>query len=359
MKEYPKEVKEKLTSLINEMAEKQWRFVKNPVKDFIRNRKLPFEKMMQLLISMGGNSIYKELLESQGYDVNTATTSAFVQQRDKILPYAFEFLLNKFTKSCSGTKKHKGYRLFAVDGSDFNITRNPSDKETYFHPKVDAKGYNLLHMNAVYDLCNRLYIDVNVQPGRLANEHKALVEMVDRSDIKDNVIIIADRNYESYNNFAHIEQRGWNYAIRVKDLGGSGILFGLSLPSCSEFDVRVRRILTKKRTKEVKATPEIYRWLAHKVNFDFLDMRENSFYPMSFRVVRFKIADNSYETIITNLDALEFPPDEIKKLYAMSWGIETSFRELKYTIGLVNFHAKKQEFVIQEIFERVIMYNFA
>ena len=43
---------------------------------------------------------------------------------------------------------------------------------------------------------------------------------------------------------------------------------------------------------------------------------------------------------------------------AMRWGIETSFRELKYTVGLQHFHAKKVEFVHQEIFARLTMYNF-
>ena len=43
----------------------------------------------------------------------------------------------------------------------------------------------------------------------------------------------------------------------------------------------------------------------------------------------------------------------------MRWGIETSFRELKYTVGLTNFHAKKREHIVQEIFARLIMYNFA
>ena len=32
------------------------------------------------------------------------------------------------------------------------------------------------------------------------------------------------------------------------------------------------------------------------------------------------------------------------------WGIERSFRKLKYTIGLTNFHAKKVEYILQEIF---------
>jgi hypothetical protein len=96
-------------------------FVKTPGKDFTRNRKLPFDTVVQLLISMGGNSVYKELLESQGYDVNTATTSAFIQQRDKILPCTFDFLLHEFTASHTDIKTYRGYRLLANDGSDLHI----------------------------------------------------------------------------------------------------------------------------------------------------------------------------------------------------------------------------------------------
>ena len=42
----------------------------------------------------------------------------------------------------------------------------------------------------------------------------------------------------------------------------------------------------------------------------------------------------------------------------MRWGIETSFRERKYTLGLLHFHAKKTESVLQEIFASLIIYNF-
>ncbi|WP_091235234.1 transposase [Fontibacillus panacisegetis] len=62
---------------------------------------------------------------------------------------------------------------------------------------------------------------------------------------------------------------------------------------------------------------------------------------------------------MTNLSAVDFPPDEIKSIYNMRWGIETSFRALKYTVGLTNFHAKRRESITQEIFARMIMYNFA
>src|ERR1700730_5842247 len=181
---YANSLKTTLTSLIREMSAAPAPYVKNPEKDFTRKKKLPFETVMQLLISMGGNSLYKEILESQGYDVNTATTSAFVQQRNKILPSAVECLFHKFTQSHTDIKDYRGYRLIAIDGSDLLTERSTADKDTYFQSQPNTKGYNLLHLNAAYDLCNRLYVDAIVQPRRLCNEGRALADMVDRSPIQ-------------------------------------------------------------------------------------------------------------------------------------------------------------------------------
>ena len=77
MNEYPSALKENLLSLIRQMAKFPAGFLKNPDKDFTRNQKLPFEMIIQLIISTGGNSLYKELPEVQDYSPNTATTSAF------------------------------------------------------------------------------------------------------------------------------------------------------------------------------------------------------------------------------------------------------------------------------------------
>ena len=80
---------------------------------------------------------------------------------------------------------------------------------------------------------------------------------------------------------------------------------------------------------------------------------------MNFRIVRFPISEDIYETVVTNLDEDRYPAIEIKKLYASRWGIETSFRDLKYTVGLLNFHSKKVMCILQEIYAHMIMYNFA
>lgn len=85
---------------------------------------------------------------------------------------------------------------------------------------------------------------------------------------------------------------------------------------------------------------------------------------MTIRIVRFKINNTGddatdYETIATSLNREQFPPEEIKRLYHMRWGIETSFRELKYSIGISHLHTRKDTAAMQEVYARLIMYNFS
>ena len=79
---------------------------------------------------------------------------------------------------------------------------------------------------------------------------------------------------------------------------------------------------------------------------------------MSFRVVRFEISDGTYESIVTNLDKDEFTITEIKELYHRRWEIETSYRDLKYDLDLNTLHSKKRNLIEQEIYARLILYNF-
>lgn len=53
--------------------------------------------------------------------------------------------------------------------------------------------------------------------------------MIERFKCSNKAIFIDDRWYESYNNFANIENAGYNFVIRIKDIDGYGILSGFSL----------------------------------------------------------------------------------------------------------------------------------
>ena len=359
MKNYPKHIKNTLRAVIHDMAKHTEDFCRCPEKDFTRNRKLPFESVLTLLVKMGGHSLRDEMLDCLDFKETPASVSALVQQRSKLLPEALEYLFRNFTNRCYSPKLHKGYRLLAVDGSDLQFSANPNDPLSYFPGVNGQKPYSFLHLNALYDLNSNLYLDAMVQKKREANENAALVSMVDRSEISGPVILTADRGYESYNTLEHISRKGWKYLIRLRE--SKGIISSLPLPE-GDFDMPVQLFLTRKQNKKLKELqkeyPGKYRFLPINVNFDYLPWGTDGFYPFSFRIVRFKISEDSTETLITNLNRDSFPAEELKHLYHLRWGIETSFRQLKYTVGLSLFQSKKVEYITQEIFARLTMYNF-
>ena len=69
--------------------------------------------------------------------------------------------------------------------------------------------------------------------------------------------------------------------------------------------------------------------------------------------MRFKTG-SGYVCVATNLPAEDFPPDMLRQLYMLRWSEES----IKYTIGLVNFHSRIKELILQEIYARLILYNF-
>ena len=314
---FAEHVKNSLLSLIREMASTSWLFSKNPSSDFSRNRKFDFVSTIQFILSMESGSLKKELLDYFQFSIDTPSASAFCQQRSKLLLDAFSFLFYEFNDRFPFKKGYKGYQLLACDGSDLNIARNPKDMETYFQSLPTDKGFNQLHLNALYDLCEKRYTDALIQPARKENESSAMTQMIDRYHGQQKTIFIADRGYETYNIFAHIQEKGMYYLIRVKD-GGKGSMTGsFELPDEKEFDHAMQLVLTRKQTKEIKASPKQYKFLPKASPFDYLDLYDRKFYTLNFRVVRFAISESSYECIITNLPAEDFPTDEIKKIYAM------------------------------------------
>lgn len=356
-------VKRLLKTSIKEVAEKHELYSVNPDKDFTRNRKLPMEKLIASLIGMSGKSLTNELIDMFSASNNTPSTSALVQQRSKLRPEAFRAVFESFTNRIDKSNANK-LRILAVDGSDLHIPTNPEDTTTYMPGASSQGSYNLLHINALYDIEKHIYCSIVLQDRMLENEHKALQEMVDDSQIPK-ALVIADRGYESYNSMAHIQEKGWFYLFRIKD-GKTGIKDGFNLPSKACFDVAIRLKLTRKQNKEVKKLLENrneYRFVPNNSPFDFLPQNHKKsdptiFYELPFRIVRFPISEDSYETVVTNLSSDEYPPEKLKELYASRWGIETSFRDLKHTLGLLKFHSKKAMCIRQEIYAQMIMYNF-
>lgn len=320
---------------------------------FSRKRVLTMQKMIQILLSMQGGSLKKEL-----YNMGIEA-SAFVQQRNKIPYTVFEDVFENFNSLCKDEKTFKGYRVFAVDGTVVNMARNPQSASFVKHTGT-PKGYNQLHLNPLYDVMNKTYQNCIIQPQPKQDEIGALAFMLVWHDFPDKTLIVADRGYESYNMIAHLlETSNVDFLIRVKQ-NHSAMREIKKLP-LMELDTDVSFTITTTQTNVDKANNYILvqkkknRIYDEKSQFGSWDFP--SPYHMKFRVVRFLLNTGEYETLVTSLPR-SFTLAEIRELYHARWGIETAFRELKYGVGLVNLHGKKDEFVMQEIYTAMIISNF-
>lgn len=359
---YANQVKETLLNDISDMNKFPWLFSENPDSDFTRVRKLDFSSLLHLCICMQAGTLKDELLKYFCYDEYTLSNSAFYQQRCKLLPVTFPFLFHQFNSHYSYSYYKEKYHLLACDGSSFSFTKNSKDPDSYFAPDgKTTNGYNQIHVVALFDLLSKRYCDAVIQPIRNKNEFQALSLMIDRYRNNEAIpIYIADRGFHAYNVFAHAIEQNAYFLIRAKDLNMKRLL-GKDLPDTDEFDLTVNRILSRSNAKKKRLFPELeeqYRFICSEVTFDYIEHKSGKEYPITLRMLRIKIAEGIYENIITNLPSEEFTADEIKVLYSMRWGIETSFRELKHILGAVNFHSQKRIYIEQEIWARFILYNF-
>lgn len=323
-------------------------------KDF-RSRKLSVEKTIHLLIGADGGSLAKEL-HRVGID---ATPAAVSQRRANIPPSVFQDVFNNFNTACKDSETFRGYRLLAVDGSSINIPRNP-EAPSFVCNDSAPQGYNQLHLNPLFDLCNKTFCDAVIQPEPRKNEIGALIDMLKRNNFDSPTLIIGDRGYEAYNVLAHcLEKPNTDFLIRVKQ-NRSAMREIARLPMC-ELDCSIGFTITTTQTNEDKRNHYIYLQVPKKSKPGSKTRRARwdfpSPYTMRLRIVRFQLDTGEFETIATSLPST-FTAEDIKNLYRMRWGIETSFRTTKYIIGLVNLHGKRDAYAEQEIYAAMTMFNF-
>lgn len=361
MKKYSKLYKKKLFKEIDVMSHDTSAFVKNPGKDFTRNRKLNFKTMIKYLLTLDGGALKSEFLKIYEFDLNAPTTSAFIQQRKKILPFTFKHLLKKQLGHKKNYKKYKGYRTLAIDGSQLPIPYNPNDKDSYkpiAGKGICVRGCNSLLINALYDLKNNVYLDANIQGLKSMNEKSACEKLIIESTIDEPVILIADRGYEGYSLLCTLDDKNWKYLIRVKDKYSNGMFSQIAPATLEEYDFDIKWDLSYSTKKEIREKLENYRFVRKPNSIKVMERDNLDHYLLNIRVVRVLITENNYETLITNLSAEEFNSEELKELYNQRWGIETSFRKLKYAIGLLHLHSKERTCMEQEIYGKLVMYNY-
>jgi len=325
-------------------------------ESFSRKSTLTAETVIRLLIGAEGGSLDK-ILHTAGLNV---TASAVTQRRAQIPPEMFRSVFENFNSSCTDGDLFRGYKLLAVDGTAVNLPRNPKAPSFVQNDGI-PKGVNQLHVTPLYDILNRTFADVIIQPEPKKDEIGALVTMLQRNDFEEKTLIIADRGFESYNLIGHcLEKPNTDFLIRVKQ-SRSAMREVAKLPLC-ELDCDISFTITTTQTNEDKKGGYIHLQVPKKSKAGSKTRRGRwdfpSPYPMKLRVCRFLLDNGEFETVTTSLPP-SFTLADIRELYHLRWGVETAFRDWKYTLGLVNLHGKSDAFAEQEIYASLTAFNFA
>ena len=320
----PSYIKNALRKTIVSMSSNIELFVKNPGKDFTRNRKITFRDILVSTISLESHSLNHEMRKfffKQG--VNIPSKSALIQQRDKLNDNVFRHLFLEFNGRIPFKKTFKGYHLLACDGSDLNLPPLKSDNKTRVSSNTKDVYFHQAHLNAIYDLLEQRYTDILIQPRAEYNERTAFIDFIRRNQVPGKCIFIADRGYFSVNVLAHLLSSGQFFLIRMMEEGhGAAFLKRFKPPKDNEFDIMISFEATRSNKRLYTGQPVKYYVIHKNRQFDFIPKEDKTtLYPMTFRAIKLILPNGNAEYLITNLPQETFDITALSELYFMRWGI--------------------------------------
>lgn len=305
---------------------------------FTRNRKLPFSKVLQLLICKSVKSLQLVLNEWSEKLGGHVSASAYSQARLKVSHTAFIELLNTAVIDVmyrdGDYEKFKGHRLLAVDGSSLRLPNTPETRERFgfiehLNGEGAARGGQVeAKMTVLYDVLNRVPLSGYLHKGRVNDLRASESHLV---ELEKEDIVLADRAYGSYRFFAQIIERNADFIIRCKE---------------KSFE-RYHRLFTSKTEKDVTAQLKVPSKLLSE---DSIPKK------LKLRFIRIVLPTGEVEVLATSLlSKKRYPHRLFKRLYSQRWGVETFFQELKSRLCIDNFTGKSLESIYQDFYSTLFV----
>ncbi len=217
-------------------------------------------------------------------------------------------------------KRYRGFRIFAIDGSDFRIDRTQEITELFKPRGNTSDNKSNTKISLLFDVLSNYVIDAQIGSISTNEREYAKKNLEYFSTVcngKD--IVIFDRGYPSKDLIATISEMQCKYLMRLQD---------------STF-------------KGVKDNP----------SNDFRITITSDKNTYSARIVRVKLDSGETETLITNITEKEFKTEDFKTLYFYRWGIETVYDTLKNKLLAENFSGKSTVAILQEYYAMMFILN--
>jgi DDE family transposase len=312
-------------------------------RDFIRARKLPFERLVLLITKLCKKTLSIELdtfFQELGTHI-PCSVSAFTQQRIKLSPLFFHcwnmvLWRGYYLHYGCHVKRWNGYRIIAADGSSVSLV-NTSCLSGHFGGQSNQQtNFVLAKTFYHYDVLNELIIIPQIQPYRYGEINMAC-DAINKT--QEDMLIIYDRYFSNYKMVAlHLfQEKERKFIIRAKETQNMIKAFIES----GQLSALVNMQPTDCAIKGLKKSGYI--------------ITKNTL--LKVRLVRVELG-RSVEVLITNLwEEENHPPEQFKDLYFMRWGVETNISIQKNILQLESFSGLTVHAVLQDFYATVLMTN--
>jgi len=298
------------------------------IRDFTRNRKMPFDKLIYFMLNMikaSTQTCLDRFFEMIGQEDTHMTQQSFSEARQKLNWEAFQYLFKMIVReiySCE-YETWNNYRVSAIDGSKIQL---PDDDKIREHFGTIGKGSTAAtaQSSSLYDVYNNVLIDVQIKPMSVGERNIALMHIEELYNLESfkKECIIFDRGYASFNLIEDLKGKGIDFVMRVR----------------SKFNIYIDDL------------PE---------GDHFAVLQKKGHDDINVRVLKFPLPSGEIETLISSIMDKSMDIQEFKGLYFKRWPIETKFNEIKNKLEVENFSGRTVDAIMQDFFITMYLSNMA
>ena len=287
-------------------------------KDFSRDRKLSLDRVAGIIINLPKRSLsieIQEFFDSLGKGLASATKGAFSLQRTKLQALFFQ-VWNRWLVKCFyqyygvKAKRWRGFRLLAADGSTAYLLNK---KEVIGHFGTQDNQHvstPMARVMQIQDILNDITIWGDIRP--IGESEQAIMAGQIRQLYEDSLTLF-DRGYPSYTLMYLLlnEERPRHFLMRCR-MG---------------FNKEIKQFLKSRKTsKIIELTP---------TESAITALREHGYIAtaatrIKIRAAKIKLSTGETEILLTDLyNEKLFTLEDLKYLYGLRWGIETTYGKQK------------------------------
>ena len=290
----------------------------NGENDFSRQRKLPMERIVGIILNMPKRSLsieIQEFFESIGKGIKGCTKGAFSLQRSKLKPLFFKvwnkWLVDQFYHYYGDeVKRWRGFKIQAVDGSTAYLLNTEDIIKHFGIQGHNRGGISMGRIMQIHDILNDLTVWGDIYP--IKESEKAIIAAQIPKLATDSITLF-DRGYPSY---------GLMYLMLNEEIPRH---FVIRCPATFNKEV-IQFVRSGKPSKIVELCPG-YKSIAMLKENGYVVSEKTT---IKVRMVQINLPTGEKEVLLTTLyDEKIFSLEDLKYLYGLRWGIETAYNKQK------------------------------